>query len=345
MKVFTDLHHGDLFYSLHLLFEKRLSWDLYRPIGLDWFENSFWKIGDPYPNPKDTALQYLNIGNDDWDQYKNLNGNLTKENEVFYIKEPYHNYFQKAITLKTFKEMKFDLIIPSYPAHDICYEKLQKLYQPQAKIIMQMGNIGQQTHLPNVMHSVPYNAKTNQKTIYYHQEISPTLYSYVSPNPQTKNIYSFVNNLPYKNIYEQYKKSLPEINMKAYGGGCPDGSVYGAKGVGEKMKEANIGWHLKDQNGFGHNTMGWYASGRPTIIQIKDFHGYPYKDIWYLCEPNVTCIALDQSDFNTNHSKIHKALDPENNLKMCEKAFQRFNEVVNYNQEAEQLKQFLSNIL
>lgn len=347
LKVFTDLHHGDLYYSLHKLFEVRLGWELYRPIGWDWFDQGFWKIGDPYPNPRDTAGQYLEITMNGIQLYKNANGIPNKNDHYFEIHEPFHNYVQKAITLEQFKDMHIDLVVASFPTHCFTYEQLCNQYKPKAKIISQVGNIPQHTHLKHVLHSVPFQARPDQNTLYYHQEINLSHYYFQLPQniEIPKKIYSFVNCLPFSDVYNAYKKELYEVQMCSYGGGCPDGSVQGAREVSEKMRESSMGWHLKINNGMGHNTMGWYASGRPVIMRSQDFLNYQLPDIKHLMEHKITCIDLDRSDFNTNLNLIRNALQPEENTKMCNAAYARFKEVINYDMEAEKIKKFLENII
>ena len=54
-RVLCDFHHSSLLRSLVLLFEERLDMALYRPIGMDWFDEGFWAIN----NQRDTAEQFL----------------------------------------------------------------------------------------------------------------------------------------------------------------------------------------------------------------------------------------------------------------------------------------------
>ena len=44
MRVFADYHHSALYESLRLLFEERLDWKLYKPIGTEWYANGYWKL-------------------------------------------------------------------------------------------------------------------------------------------------------------------------------------------------------------------------------------------------------------------------------------------------------------
>ena len=98
MNIFADLHHGDLFYSLHRLFVERLGWTLYRPIGHDWFNAGYWKIAEPYGNAKDTINQYLDINCRGYNAYTNLNGEHYLKDGVYHIYDPRPNYYQKTIT-------------------------------------------------------------------------------------------------------------------------------------------------------------------------------------------------------------------------------------------------------
>jgi len=68
MKVFADLHHGDLFYSLQLLFEKRLKAELYRPVGIEWWKEGFWNV---FNHPA-TAQQYLDFNSSGEENKKKL---------------------------------------------------------------------------------------------------------------------------------------------------------------------------------------------------------------------------------------------------------------------------------
>jgi hypothetical protein len=107
MKIFTDLHHNDLYYALISLFEKRLGYEVYRPIGLDWFHNGYWKIAAPYNHAMDTVRQYLDIDQTDWvnapwHEYKQANSNYFINDEVYHVHEPIHDYHQKAITFDQF---------------------------------------------------------------------------------------------------------------------------------------------------------------------------------------------------------------------------------------------------
>jgi hypothetical protein len=44
MNVFCDFHHGGLYYSMHLLWEKRLGANLCTMGGMEWFDKEFENV-------------------------------------------------------------------------------------------------------------------------------------------------------------------------------------------------------------------------------------------------------------------------------------------------------------
>lgn len=346
MKVFVDYHHEDLYYSLHLLLEKRLNFELYRPIGLDWYTEGYWQIAKPYNNNIAVVNQYLTNDIEFTDRYHPLCGNykIYNKNNIYYIYEPRHNYYQKAISLDIFKNIKFDLIISSIEDHDYTFVQLKNRYQPHAKNISHLGNVGQKSKLDNVFHSVTYAANTHQNSVLIHQEIDVNLYKFTPINSLTKNIYSVVNLAPYIDIYNLYKNILTDFNFKYYGIASPDGHLDGSFGVSQKIIESNIGWCLKPLGGLGHSNMGWCYSGRPIITNMSQhilFGGIATK----LFEPDVTCMDIESCDVNTNIKKIKKLIEHEVSTTIGTNLRNRFLELINYDEEEKRFRAFLSKLL
>ena len=342
MKIFCDLHHGDLYYSLHRLFVERLGLELYRPIGLDWFLKGFWKIAEPYGNAQDTINQYLDINERGYVPYKNLNGQHYVEDDIYYVYEPGHKYYQRSITLEKFRSMTFDVIISSISSHDIPYLRLRNFYQPKAKLIAHLGNAGQQTSFVNIIYSIPFNPPSNKNTVLVHQELDPNIYFPSEPNLETKNIYSCVNCLPFANLYYQYKSLLTDCNFKAYGVSAPDGVLDGSREVGKKIREANIGWQLKPLGGLGHTAMGWFYSGRPVITNMSE-NRRSGGEALSIFEPGVTCLDIESHSSQENCKLIREIL--ENNIIWGKRARQRFIDIINYDEEEKNVRKFLERLI
>lgn len=335
MNVLTDWHNGGLYNSLYLLFEKRLGWDLYRPIGIDWFTNGFWRIAEPYGNAAVTIGQYLDINTLPYVPYKNLNGGAEEVDGIYQVYDPENRITHKAVTFEKFKTMKFDYIIATHPLHETWGGLLQ--FQPNAKFIMQLGNETQETSAKNVLSSVwAYTPKPEQKIIFYHQEFSLDDFRYEPPINHTL-IRSFVHLLPDKGYFDIYKSSLKEFTMEAYGIGTERGPSMDLAG---QMRESAFGWHIKPADGYGHVIHNWFACGRPIITRGDYYKG---KTGGLLLKDGFNCIDLDKHSFEDNLNMIRYWSLPERHEEMCRNAFNTFKEVVDFDKEAEQIKIFLSN--
>ena len=342
VNVFCDLHHSDLYWSLHALFERRLGWRLFRPIGREWFDAGFWKIAEPYGNPPDTIHQYLGTTAKPWG-VGCLNSNPIARDGYFEVADPSHdNFTHRAMTFDQFRDARFDLIVSCYgPSHDVAYDRLRDLYQPQAERLAQMGNVFQKTHCKHVIHSAPYVPEPWQHALYYHQEIDRALFYPTAPDPTTRKITSCVNLLPHREIFDAYKAALPDVEFRAYGASCPDGFLLGAKSVAEKMREANLGWHIKPHDGFGHTAMGWMASGRAVVTRMDEIREYGH-DAPRLFVPGETCIPVDGVRAALGRS-VRRGLG--SSMALGENAARRFDEVCNYAAEEVEIRQFLEGVI
>ncbi len=343
MNVFADFHHLDLWESLRILFEERLGWNLYRPIGEEWATSGYWKIAEPYGNHPDTIRQFLSTEIHTWQSGVFLNGDYRVEDGIYHVYDPVHENHQKAITLEQFKNMPIDIVVSSIPAHDFSFANLITEHKPNAKHIAQMGNIYQTTEVKNVMCStMPYPVPADKNVVFYHQEFDLDTFGYKPPSDKKK-ITSFVNLLPRKEIYDLYQSQLVEFDFKAYGAGSPDGTITGTKAIAEIMRDSMFGWHIKPQgDGFGHIIHNWFACGRPVIT-----HGSDYQDklAGALLQDGKTCLDLESCGFNENINRILYWSIPENHLEMCLNAYNRFKEIVNFDEEEKQIRSFLEKII
>jgi hypothetical protein len=323
-----------------MLFEKRLGWNLYRPIGEEWFTRGYWKIAEPYGNYPGTIRQYLSTEVGTYDPFKNLNGSYTLDNGIYNVYDPIRKNFQKAITYEKFMSMKFDFIVSSIPAHDEPFARLAR--ERGAKHIAQMGNIFQGTNARNVICScMPFEAP-DKHIIFYHQEFPLDIFNYVDPIP-TRKIKSFVMLLPSPEKYEAQKAEMPDFEFKAHGMGCPDGVVCGLQNIAMSMKESMFGWHIKPYgDGFGHIIHNWAACGRPIITDFIDYYD---KLAGKLLIDGVTAINVNSMSPKGIAQKIRFFAEPERHQKMCEAMRDQFKKVVDFEAEFIQMKQFLNDVV
>src|SRR3990172_6286612 len=98
--VLADFHHAGLLQSLILLFENRLGGNVYRPIGMEWADQGYWKVFD---HPA-TRLQYLtyNQGYRPQDGTRPLNIIEKAQDDVYYCQDIDSGYYNKAVSLEKF---------------------------------------------------------------------------------------------------------------------------------------------------------------------------------------------------------------------------------------------------
>lgn len=348
MKVFADLHHSGLFYSLKLLFEDRLGAELYRPIGMDWFENKFWDIAKPYNDAPDTVAQYLSLDS----RFKPVDGSpvLNKVTDAkpthYEIEESEHGYTQKAITFEQFKEMDIDIVIASVPWHWVTYNNLISLHKPKAKLICQMGNMFTEIYdvmqsgvVKNLMASTinfPYFAEIN--TIFYHQE--QPLVDFVLPDVENRKIKSYAHLLPKPEQFVRYIEAMPDFEFKAFGAGTTNGWLSGIQNIYKEMQDSQFTYHVKPGgDGYGWNWHSSYMVGRPVITNWSDYeHGLGGK----LFEDNVTGINLEAGTVQENADRIRRHLAEPG--KMAQAARDRFMAVVNYDDEEQKFRKFIEKL-
>lgn len=349
MNVFVDLHHAILYKSLQMLFEKRLGWNLYRPIGTEWFDKGYWMNAEIYNHHPDTIKQYLEIRNTVPTKMGPRNEVVGEQDGYYEIENSYKN--EKALTYDQFMEMKPDIVIASYHGNIEPYKRLAK--SVGAKHIMQAGN-----HWPidwgvvdNLMSSTaPHNYPKNKNVVFYHQEIDLEIYN----PPETfyinnKNLNSFVNCLPEHDMHKQdwedfqtLEKLLSDYTFKSYGISCRDGIIKEQKDIATKMKDSLFGIHLKGNgDGFGHVAFNWFASGKPVI-----YRGSQYQDkLWgELLEHEQTGLDIDKMSL-TKVAEYIKTCSSKQYSQLCQNVMTGFSEKVNFNEEEKLLRQFLERLL
>ena len=343
LTIVSDFHHGSLYHSLILLLEERLGHTLLRQIGMDWFTEGIWLIGRPYPQPRITAEQYLGLDHRKWDAYKALNADYRLEDGIYHLYDPTNDVFHKAITLDQFKEMDIDIVLSTYAPHDETFARLINDFKPNAKHVAQLGNIGQNTNVKNVLCFNGVRRREGAHWLDYHQEFDLNVF-YPEPPKFHKHITSFVIDLPRRDLYEHYKGAMPDYEFRAHGGNnSPDGNITFMTQIAHIMRESSFGWHVKPRgDGYGHCLHNWYACGRPVITSFNDYKAYSGGR---LLEDGVTAIDLDSKKPEQVMEEIRFFSDPERHKWMCDNAYRRFKEVVDFERDSRNVAAFLEKLV
>lgn len=333
MKVFTDYHHGDLYHSLHLLFEKRLGWKLYRPIGTEWHDKGFWQYSQNPP----TINQYLG------------RHQISEEGDNCYIcYDINHDTDHKAITFEQFLNTDIDIIIPSVANHETSFYSLQRRYKPKAKLIRQCGNVeavDYRFHKNIMISTKAYPVPKDVNAVFYHQEFDTKIFSFF-PKVDSNQITNLMNCLPHSQDYplwQQYKEALPDFDFKMHGILGTDGVISGLENIAREIQGSKFIWHVKAQgDGFGHIIHNSYACGRPCIVRA---HYYADKLAGELFIDNMNCIDIDKGTVQENCKKIRHLATPEHHETMCHNAHKRFEQVVNFDEEFLKIRKFLERLI
>lgn len=350
MRVLADFHHEDLYHSLHLLFEKRLGWELYRQIGTEWYHNDFWMV---YNHP-DTANQYLGIHlTEEWAKIRERNAGMycTMPNEtayeeqegIYFIPDYVRGCAYKGITFEKFKEMRFDIVVSSMPPHIERFNRLIAKYQPGAKHIFQVGNNWSVSGF-NVKNILSSSKKANpgkdQNFVFYHQEFDLGRFKHIKCS-SPRSVLNMMHLLKGAGLtkFNEFKTSMPNWRWSAHGSGNPDGPIL-TENIPESFQQHGFLWHYKREgDGFGYNAFNALASGRPIITHKSFFSGMTLEP---LLVDGKTCINLDGRSKEEVINLLEAAASDHD--RWAEEAHAHFKSVVDYEAEAERIKVFLQNL-
>lgn len=352
-RILTDFHHSSLLRATNMLFGDRLGMEVYRPIGMEWFEQGFWAINDQV----DTARQYLEVDSQPLDNTPPLNDakeallhSPIAKSLTYKVRDPGGASTHSACTLEYFKQNQFDYVIASIPAHVALFERLIAEYQPTAKLIVQIGNEWPLELFQgrNVLASVKPRHYPDTNAMFYHQEFSTEIFT-PTQNSATKKIYSFINCLEQQMSLAWSDFTSLEIllgsrgfEFRSFGGQCRDGNMNGPEELAHKMHEAMMIFHVKEGgDGFGHIIYNAYACGRPIITRRRFYTDRLAEE---LLVPG-TFIDLDEHNLPAAFNMINRlAHDPTALADMGAKAARRFAEVVDYDAEAQKVREWLATL-
>jgi hypothetical protein len=318
MKVLIDyVGHADLYYSAHLLFEKRLGWELFRPEdrGGSWLDTGLWTS----TLPPDAVVNGSDI--------------------VMGI----HEYSQHVVSFEEFRNIKFDFIVTTSWENEIALSRLTQLYQPQAKFIRHMNNIKEPPNLAkNILLSTLTPMPSGYRHIQYHPEHKDTYQPDFSVIPEKK-IYSFFNNMPsYKDVilkWTQYQKLLSDYEFKMYGMNAIDGSIP-QQDLHNKMREAMFIWHTKPHGGCGYVARQALFSGKPLIVDKTYCFNYDTLAQNYLVD-GINCIDIKDKSNQQVLNELHEWAKPDRYTERCQAALAKTKQLINFEQEAVRIKEWL----
>lgn len=307
MNVLADRHHAGLYRSLQLLAD-RLGWNLYTPVGHEWWDAGIWNFGRKTWGDDRLARQFLVTDADDWADPEFPDATI------------------HGVRLPVARAMRWDHVIATAEDNQHGFAAFAK--GVGAKYVLQVGNTGQYVDwsldpLALVSSEVPIVGRG----VRYHQEMDPAASAFVEPSNEPYGLYdvptvaSFVNCFPRIGAcYDLWGQARAEMgdgwSFMEYGIDGKHGVVKPIGLLHELMGMALFGWHDKVHgDGFGHVIHGWAAVGRPLIGHGSHYAGKMAHHFW---QHGRTAIDLDVVSIPEAARMVRDiAADPDRHAEMC----------------------------
>jgi hypothetical protein len=273
MRVLVDFHHPDLYWSFILSMERRLGWEVYRMIGMEWYDRGYWEFEKFWAGDR-FAKMFLPIsrGEAPGDRTNPVRSpDIDMGTHWLRNDERHPGYQTKMVTMEQARAMGFDVVIATVPHNQQGFKRFA--YEIGARFALQVGNAEHYIDWdldPLVMISTTVDttevqsALRKKRAIRYDQEIDPC-FSY-SPVPKEGEVASFHIDWNQQNLDLFFKVAadMPEQDFQSYG----NLGLYltSTPAVADAMKKTRVIWHTKHVgDGWGHVIHGAMAIGRPLI--------------------------------------------------------------------------------
>lgn len=346
MKLFADYHHHDLWESLELLCE-RLGWELYRPIGLDWFDAEYWNFERKWHGDA-VARQYLEPWGSD-------------ENGLRYDKS--HDRYQRLLTLEEARDNPPDIVMASVAHNHEGFHRFAK--ETGAKFGLHLGNV-RFSHIDmtedrwdladfGIVTTLLPEPVTKPHVV-VHQEFSLDDFRHEPPPENERLVVSSFVNCFAENTrgYAQFRDTAalrPQYDWRVYGsyGSVPEdefaaGNLGTCRSVADAMLASDVAWHTKQwSDGFGHVIHDWFAVGRPVVGYEWYYRSQLAGPLW---EEGVTSFDLTDKTYHEATAILDRLFnDPELRVRMGDAAAARFREVVNFDEEEQAIRRMFEQVL
>ncbi len=330
LKVLTDWHHPELFESFQLAMHDRLGYEVYRVIGMDWYDKDYWAFEKSWS--KDTyAKMFLPLLPTD---KLSSDGTYHKRKDTIHPKRTF-----KMVTVEQALGQKWDIIMSTVPANERGFHRLARLVG--ARFATQLGNNEHPTHWhlkPLALVSTNHTPPSNARFIRYSQEFDLNLFS-PSPVPKRGDVGSFILqwHKPEETLelYHYISDHIPSHDFYIYGW---EGQMLETpKDVAREMKNMTAIFHAKAiSDGYGYVIHCSAATGRPLIGMASYYKGVRAEYLW---KPE-TSLDLSGLSFEAAAGNVNRLLSDEERLsRMGEAAYANFASRIDFAEDAAKIKE------
>lgn len=300
MNILVDRHHADLLYALQRDFEDDKGYSLFVPMGLEWWDEFYWRFGAVFGDDR-LAQQFLTP------QGREVEPGLWLTFDDHHPERPIY-----GVSLERAKEMEWDSVLATVDDNQRGFHKFAT--EQGARYLYHIGNARQyiDERLTPLLLDGPQ--KFDHETTFRYR-----------PPVRRNRIVSFVNLLPFIQEVENgpyicwerfvgLRERLPAHSFASYGHDCPDGLLKPVANIAEEM--AHAGWAFHDKptgDGFGHILANWAAVGRPLIGHASYYAGQWGSVLWKDME---TCIDLDRHSLDDT-AVLVREMSEQDHERMC----------------------------
>jgi len=362
-RIFADLHHGDLFESYQLTFTDRMGWDVYAPIGMDYYDQNYWVFGRAEGFGDTVAQQYLTPLTTDRDC-----GDHWERDDW---QHPGRTI--KYLTLEQLRAMRPEVVLCSLWANEAGYYKLAA--DIGAKFGIHCGNQGSpnnfswanfamlSTTRPELDFkpvSSPLRPDLQMPCAFttYHQEFDiKNLYTFHYPPEERDTVCTWVQVLRASEVEQARFVRLagltPELRWFTHGHDqlnpfwrC---NAKDTPEVARMMQACRVGYNCKLwSDGFGHSLYALYSVGKPVISTAGYYwgrtDGQPKLAGELMTEDTVFDVQSHTDAEAVEHIR-RLVNDEEYYFARCTAAYNRFKACVNFDEDAARIKAMIEGVL
>lgn len=328
VNVLADFHHAALWESLELLFG-RFGWNLYRPIGPEWWDKKYWG--------------FVNLGMKlNWTDFLGVDAPWRDEVTHFELDSEQYPRTTKGVTLRQAKAMGWDYVLGSVWQNQGGFSRFA--VEQGAQFVHQIGNADNEVNwaIPaKYLISARIDAG-NHPAVTYHQEFDTKVFRYRKPDG-ARRVANFVLRFDWQAVaYADFRKAqalAPDFEWADHG--TLYGDLVKQADVARAMSAQSFIWHDKPiGDGYGHAIHNAAAVGRPIIGHARYYRGRLAEPFW---RDGETCIDLDRHSIEEAVELMREITsNPKRHRAMCEAMYDTFRSTVSFDEDAAKVRALLT---
>lgn len=353
MRILLDAIHADLLESLLILFEDRLGWEVYVPVGMEWFDHGIFRYGIADGNSDLVARQFLSFRPDDRVGHSPVRGGVAFTHWTRVL-DAHPGRTIKMVTLDQ-AYTYWDCVIATLAENEPGLRRFA--VERGAHYGIQVGNQG----ADNIWGGAQFallsvttpGFKPWKPHVTYHQEFH--LEDFYAdggcesiPGVIQTRVQCFTGTPDYKRFLGLATISR-DLTWRWFGHCGTEDEFYGGnapntQAVASSMHVADVGYHVKRwSDGYGHVGFNWFAIGRPVLGSARYYADKLMGPMWVEGETSFDIDAMTDTEVVTLLRRFRD--DREYHARICAQSSARFRSVVSFEAEAAAIKTMMEDVL